>query len=129
ERTLDDAYELAYQNYVILGLRDAAALAEPLGATDRAARWLREADLIQKAMLEIPGRALVENGHLFKRRAVTGEPVRVIHFGAAAPDVPLKTELVNLADPDATLALPIAYGLVPARSALARNTLDELEKL
>ena len=129
ERTLEDSYELAYQCYVILGLRDAAALAEPLGATDRAARWLSEAERIQKAMLELPGRALVENGRLIKRRAVNGDPVRTIHFGAYAADVPLKTERVNLAEPDATMALPIAYGLVPSRSPLARLTLDELEKL
>jgi hypothetical protein len=80
-------------------------------------------------MLQTPGRALVEEGRLIKRRDVNGQPVRVIHFNAAADDVPLKTERVNLADPDATTALPIAYGLVPPRSALALNTLDELEKL
>ncbi|MCX6927963.1 MAG: hypothetical protein NT154_32855 [Verrucomicrobia bacterium] len=129
ERTLEDAYELAYQTYVILGLRDAAALAEPLGASDRAARWLSEAEHIQKAALESPGRGLVENGRLIKRRAVNGDPVRTIHFGACAADVPLKTERMNLAEPDATMALPIAFGLVPSRSALARATLDELEKL
>ena len=129
ERTLDDAYELAYQTYVILGLRDAAALAEPMGATDRSARWLGEAERIQKAAFGLPAGACVENGRLIKRRSVTGEPVWTIHFGASAPDVPLKTERVNLANPDATLALPIAYGLVPAQSALARNTLDDLEKL
>jgi hypothetical protein len=129
ERTLEDAYELAYQTYVSLGLRDAAALAEPLGATERAGRWLGEADRIQKAAFERPGRGLVENGHLIKRRALTGEPVRWIHFEASGPDVPLKTETVNLANPDATLALPIAFGLVPSRSALARTTLDDLETL
>jgi hypothetical protein len=129
ERTLEDAYELAYQNYVILGLKDAAALAEPLGATDRAARWLNEAEVMRKAALDSPGGALVENGRLVKRRSVSGAPVTRIHFGAAAPDVPLKTERVNLAEPDATMALPIAFGLVPPRSALARNTLAELEKL
>lgn len=128
ERTLDDAYELAYQTYVIIGLRDAAALAVPLGATDHAERWLSEADRIQNAMLELPGRALVENGCLIKRRAVNGEPVRTIHIGGAS-DAPTKTERVNLANPDATMALPIAYGLVSPQSALARNTLNELEKL
>jgi hypothetical protein len=128
ERTLDDAYELAYQTYVILGLRDAAALAEPLGAAEHAARWLGEAERIQKSMLELPGRALVENECLIKRRAVSGLPVRTIRIGGAA-DVPTKTERTNLANPDATMALPIAYGLVPPQSALARNTLNELEKL
>ena len=84
ERTLDEAYELAYQTYVILGLRDAAAVAEPLGAADRAERWLSEAGRIPKAAFELPGRAWVENGRLIKRRAVNGEPVRTILFGASA---------------------------------------------
>ena len=129
ERTFDDAHELAYQTYVILGLRDAAALAEPLGAVDRADRWRSEADRIQVAAFNTPESALVENGHLIKRRALDGTPVHTIHFPAAAADVPLKTESVNLAGPDATMALPIAYGLVPPQSALAKNTLNELEKL
>ena len=129
ERTFDDAHELAYQTYVILGLRDAAALAEPLGAADRAERWRSEADRIQKSMLDTPECALVEDGHLIKRRALDGTPVHTIHFPAAAADVPLKTERVNLSGPDATMALPIAYGLVPPQSPLAHATLDELEKL
>lgn len=129
ERRLDDAYELAYQTYVIQGLRDAAALAEPLGASDRADHWLREADLIQKAVFDPDHGALIENEHLVKRRAVDGELVRTIHFRASAADVPLKTEQVNLANPDATMALPIVFGLVPSRSTVASNTLEELEKL
>jgi len=129
ERTLEDAYELAYQTYVVLGLREAAALAGPLDAEARAPHWRAEADRIQQAMLRHPTRALVEDGRFIKRRAVTGERVRAIRFPAAAPDVPLKTERANLPEPDATMALPIAFGLVNPRSDTARNTLDELEKL
>ena len=129
ERTFDDAYELAYQTYVVLGLRDAAALAEPLGAEDRADRWRAEADRILKAMLTHPTGALVEGERFIKRRAITGERIRTIRFPAAAADVPLKTEQVHLAEPDATMALPIAFGLVDPASALARHTLDGLETL
>ena len=129
ERTLDDAYELAYQTYVVLGLRDAAALAGPLEAADRADRWRAEADRITEAMLRHPTRALVAEGRLLKRRSVDGEPVRLIRFPAAAPDVPLQTERVNLASPDATMALPIAFRLIDPASSLARNTLDDLEQL
>jgi hypothetical protein len=129
ERTLDDGCELAYQTYVILGLRDAAALAGPLGASDRAARWRSEADAIQNAMLSHPSFALVEQGRLIKRRSVDGRWERFIRFPAAANDVPMKTEQVHLAEPDSTMALPIALGVVDPRSTLAHNTLDELEKL
>jgi len=129
ERTLNDAFELAYQTYVILGLRDAAALAEPLGVPDRAARWQAEADRIQQAMLSHPKFRLVEEGRLIKQRAVNGNWVKAVRFPAAAADVPLKTEQTNLPEPDATMALPVAFGLVDAKSAMARKTLDELEKL
>jgi hypothetical protein len=67
ERTLEDGYELAYQTYVILALREAAELAPSLGAEDRAARWRTEADHIQQAMLSHPDRALVRDGRLIKR--------------------------------------------------------------
>ena len=55
ERTFTDAYELAYQTYVIVGLRDAADLAPALGAEDRAAGWRREADRTLRAMLSASG--------------------------------------------------------------------------
>jgi hypothetical protein len=129
ERAFDDAYELAYQTYVVLGLRDAAALAGCLAAEDRAVGWRAAADRALQAMLSHPTRALVEQGRLIKRRGVDGTWVRQVRFPPAAPDVPLKTESVNLAEPDATLALPIAYRLVDPGSALARRTLDALEAL
>jgi hypothetical protein len=129
ERTLDDAHELAYQTYLVLGLREAAALAGPLEAQDRAARWRAEADRTLAAALKHPRHALVEDGRLIKRRGVNGNWVKTIRFGAAAPDVPLRTEHTHLAEPDATLALPIAFRLVDPASGLARRTLDELERL
>jgi hypothetical protein len=129
ERTLDDAYELAYQTYVVLGLRDAADLAGPLGVPERAASWRVEADRMLDATLHHPTRALVAEGRLIKRRGVDGERVRTIRFPPGAADVPLQTERVNLSEPDATLALPIAFRLVDPTSDLARNTLEELEKL
>ena len=128
ERILDDGYELAYQTYVALGLRDAAELAEPLGAEDRAATWRAEADRIQHAMLSHPTRALVEDGRLIKRRGVSGQRVKNVP-GWGKPDTPGRSEGTHLAEPDATMALPVALGLVDARSALARKTLDELEPL
>jgi len=129
ERTTVDGCELAYQTYVALGLRDAAALAGPLGAGDRADAWRAEATRILDAMLTHPSAALVEQGRLIKRRAVSGEWVRTIDFPGSAPDVPQKTERVHLAEPDATMALPIALGLVDPHSVLARKTLEYVERL
>jgi hypothetical protein len=130
ERVFEDAYELAYQTYVILALREAAELAPALGADDRAARWHAEADRIQQAMLSHPDRALVRDGRLIKRRNVTGAVADdTAGFPGFFPDVPLKTERAHRLMPDASMALPIALGVVPARSGLARRTLDDLEGL
>jgi hypothetical protein len=130
ERTLEDGYELAYQTYVILALREAAELAPSLSAQDRAARWRAEADRIQQAMLSHPDRALVRDGRLIKRRNVTGAVADdTAGFPGFAPDVPLKTERAHRLMPDASMALPIALGIVPPRSELARRTLDDLEGL
>jgi hypothetical protein len=130
ERTLEDGYELAYQTYVILALREAAELAPSLGAEDRVTRWRTEAERIQQAMLSHPDRALVRDGRLIKRRNVTGAVADdTAGFPGFAPDVPLKTERAHRLMPDASMALPIALGIVPARSELARRTLDDLEGL
>ena len=130
ERTFEDAYELAYQTYVILALREAAELAPALGAVDRVARWQQEANRIQQAMLTHPNRALVHDGRLIKRRNVTGAVADdTAGFPGFFPDVPLKTERAHRLMPDASMALPIALGVVSARSELARRTLDDLEGL
>ena len=101
ERTFDDGYELAYQTYVVLGLRDAADLAEPLGAADRAARWRAEAQRMLNAMLTHPTRSLVNGGRLIKRRGTDGRHVTQAP-GDGEADSPGKTEQVHLAEPDTT---------------------------
>ena len=81
-------------------------------------------------MLSHPTRALVQDGHLIKRRNVTGEVADLLPFWQGfQPDVPLRTEKHHRIYPDTTMALPIALGLVEPRSPLALKTLDELEPL
>ena len=130
ERTLEDAYELAYQTYLIQGLRDAADLAPAFGAQDRADRWRQEADRTFEALLHHPTRALVDQGHLIKRRNVTGEIADVIPSSSSClPGAPLCTESFHRLMPDASEALPIAFGIVEPTSPVARGTLDHLEQL
>jgi len=130
ERTFDDAYELAYQTYVILGLREAIELAPALGGESRVDRWRLEADRIQQAVLHHPSRALVDGGRLVKRRNITGELADSFGpYQGFQPDVPVNTERHHRLLPDASEALPIALGIVDPRSKLARRTLDDLEQL
>jgi hypothetical protein len=130
ERAFLDAYELSYQTYLVLGLRDAADLAPALGAEDQADKWRKEADRTLQAMLSHPTRALVVDGHFIKRRNVAGEVADMVPTGHGSnPDVPFRSEKHNRLYPDATMALPIAFGLVDPRSPLALKTLDEVEPL
>ena len=125
EQTMNDAYELAYNTYVIVGFREAAALARQLGALDRKERWLKEAGAIEQAMMK----TLVQDGALIKRRNLTGEIAEHLVQLRGAPDTPCRSAEHNLIYPDATMALPIALGLVKPDSVLGSNTLNEIEKL
>lgn len=130
EHTYDDAYELAYQTYVILGLREASELAPLFGAEDRVARWRTIADRMEAAMLSHPTKSLVVDGHLIKRRKVSGGVAdEVPEYPWGYPDSPNKTEGRHLMEPDASEAFPISLGLVDPHSPLARRTLDRLEGL
>jgi len=130
ERTFDDAYELIYQAYVVRGLRDAVDLAPLLNAQDRVERWTKDANRTLESMLRHPTRALVVDGHLIKRRNVTGEIADLIPTGRGRnPEVPFRTEKNNRLNPDASAAMVIALGLIDPRSSLARKTLDDLEQL
>jgi len=129
ERTFEDGYELAYQTYVVLGLLDAAELSTLLGTPERAERWRAEARKIRAAMFSDAG--FVAQGRLIKRRNIDGTIAEKppASFKGYQPDAPMTTEREHLLQPDATQALPIALGLVPATSDLANRTLDDLERL
>ncbi len=129
ERTFDDGYELAYQTWLIQGLRDAADLAKYLDAQEKATSWRTEADKILNSMLTNASRKLVDNNHLIKRRNINGAIVDTIKFKGWKPGAPAKVESLSRLMPDATLALPIALQLIDTKSELATNTLKELEKL
>ena len=130
ERHFRDAYELAYQTYVIVGLREAAELAPSLGAEDRAARWRAEADRMLQSLLSHPSRALVENGRLIKRRDVTGKVADdPAEFPGFKPDVPMRSEKHHRITPDCSASFPIFFRIVDPRGEIARRTLDDLEGL
>lgn len=72
----------------------------------------------------------MRDGRLIKHRKVTGEAADYPDgLGGFRPDVPMSVERFHKLMPDATMALPIALGIVDPRSELARRTLDDLEAL
>lgn len=129
EQTLTDGYELAYNTYVYLGLREAVKLAPLLGAETQMDRWNKTADEILNAMLSHPVCALVDNGRFIKRRSVTGEVTSRLSNPSGQQDVPTVVLEHHCIYPDATQALPIALRLIDPKSELAQKTLDEVEKL
>jgi hypothetical protein len=130
ERTFDDAYELIYQTYVILGLREACQLAPLLGAEDKVKLWQEASDRMLQTMLSHPDRSLVHEGRLIKRRNVTGEIADYFTgYAGYVYDCPQTVSFHHRLLPDATQALPVAFRVVDPQSDLARNTLEEVEKL
>ncbi|MCC6123528.1 MAG: hypothetical protein IT426_01050 [Pirellulales bacterium] len=133
ERTFDDAYELAYQAYVVLGLRCAADLAEPLAAGDRAAAWRAAAEQIWKSTLGDEKFALVEGGKFIKRRNVDGRKFDIFAnphpYQRGMAEEAIENESAHALNPDSTAALPAALGLIDPRSPLSLATLDDLERI
>jgi GH15 family glucan-1,4-alpha-glucosidase len=129
EQTLTDGYELAYNMYVYVGLREAVKLAPLLDAENQVERWNKTADEILNSMLSHPTLSLVDNGHFIKRRSVTGEITSHLTNPKGHKDVPTVVMEHHCICPDASQALPIALRIVDPKSELARKTLDEVEKL
>jgi len=129
ERTFNDAYELAYQTWLIEGLRDAADLSEYINSEKKASYWRAEADKTLQSMLYHPTLKLVDNGHLIKRRSTSGEVVDQVKYKGWVYGAPGQVERLSRLMPDASMALPISLDIVDPNSVLAKNTLKELEKL
>jgi len=129
ERTYNDAFELAYEVFTAYGLRAAADMAGPLEVPEKADPWRAAADKMWKSTLSDPKMSLVQDGHLIKRRDVTGQISKGDRAVACDPWDPSRTEANLSLNPDSTVALPIALGLVDPQSALAKSTLEDLERI
>ena len=125
ERTFDDAYELAYQTYLVLGLRDAAALADLARGQCRALARRSRSHPKGDVRSDRPG--LVENGHLIKGGASTanGAGVSVRRLRRRCAD---ENGARTSGRPGRQRRCPLPSDCCPA-SAWPANTLDELEKL
>jgi len=129
---ITEGFELTYQMFPILGLEAASFLASSMNEEQLAKRWKDKSDSIRKGFLENPDWSFIKNGKLVKRLNVRGDininiDPQVID---ELPDsVPLLQDVVHQLDPDTSAVLPIVYGLVPADSYVAKNTMQSMEEL
>tara|TARA_R110002111_G_scaffold44086_1_gene80319 strand:- start:61 stop:948 length:888 start_codon:yes stop_codon:yes gene_type:complete len=124
--------ELIYQCYVAHGLKAAAVLARLTGHKAEAIRWDREGDRLKEVLLKDPSYRMHDERGFIKRREVNGRVQEDMTAKPAAMlprEVPLGASRPHYLNPDASAALPIALGMIPARSPLACRTLKSLETL
>ena len=124
--------EMIYQFYVSQGLAAAAVLARMTGHETEAVRWDAESARLKKAMLEDKRFRMHDHRGFIKRRAPDGQVQETIEADPAAglpTKVPLGGPGPHHLNPDASSALPIAFGMIPPNSPLARRTFKSLEKL
>ncbi len=127
-----DGYELTYQFWNILGLEKAAVIAGYMHDHQKAKRWNDASELMNRSFTGHPKLSLVEDGRFIKRRLPDGTVQRTFeppNRAAMPPGMPLQVEPVSYCDPDASSSLPIAWGLVDAKSELSLKTLESLEHL
>jgi hypothetical protein len=129
---VEDGFELCYQVFVSAGLYSAADLARINGEEEPAREWEEKAKALKEAVLSDPVFAMIEEGHLIKRKdlqgkqqkSITPDPEQVI-----PESVPIMRDGEHILDPDSSSVLPIAIEFVDPASPLAQKTLDEMEKL
>jgi hypothetical protein len=129
---VEDGFELAYQFWVALGLEKAAGIARLIGKRDSARRWSAAAAKITSGMLQDPTFRLIENGALIKRRTRDGRWQRYMipaNRSSMPPGSPLATLEKPEMDPDTSVSLPIAFGMIDPSGPLAKATLESIERL
>ncbi len=127
-----EGYELAYQHWNIVGLQMAADMALLMSEPEKRKRWTDASVLMKKSFLSHPRYSLVADGRFIKRRLANGEVQRVFtppDRNRMPPGMPLRVEPVSYCDPDASMVLPIAFGLVDPAGSIATKTLAAIEHL
>jgi hypothetical protein len=128
-----EGFENSYQLWSIVGFEALADMTADIGGSASASqRWRDAARKLRGAFLTHPRQALVERGVLIKRRLPDGSVQRLFEppNRASLPQgMPLATERESFCDPDTSCVLPIIHGIVDARGAVAKATLDAMETL
>ncbi|MDI1250999.1 MAG: hypothetical protein PSV13_19210 [Lacunisphaera sp.] len=124
--------ELSYQLWVSEGLAAAAVLARLTGHGAQAGRWDAESARLRRAMLSDPRFKMHDHRGFIKRRAPDGRVQETITANPAC-GLPGGARLMlpgpHRLNPDASAALPMAFGTVAPDSPVARRTFRSLEQL
>lgn len=131
-----DGFEIGHQVFCSVGLAAIAEVADEHEDHESATRWLAAALRIRRAMLEHPTHSLVESGRFIRRRLVDGSHETALIADPSWRDdryaqylPPQYDTRPRPCEPDVTEVLPIIYGIVDARSNIARQTLDAVASL
>ncbi|MEX1139544.1 MAG: hypothetical protein WEB33_10805 [Bacteroidota bacterium] len=127
-----EGYENSYQFWNILGLNLAAEMALHMNDSGKSREWRAASEKMRKAYIGHGKYSLVDKGRLIKRRLANGEVQRTmepVNRKSMPEGMPLNVESVSYCDPDSSVVLPIAYGVVDPRSDLASKTLQSVEEL
>lgn len=129
---IEPGAEMIYQCYVAHGLAAGAVLARLTGHEAEAVRWEAEGAKLKAAFLSHPRYRMHDRRGFLKRRRLDGRVLETVTASPAAQlplAVPLGGRGPHYINPDASSALPIALGVIPPKSPLARRTLQSLEAL
>jgi hypothetical protein len=116
-----DAYEMVYQAWISLGLAKASEMATALGKNKKANEWEQYSSKIWDSVSNHPKFKMIEDGHLIKRKTLTGEVMHRLRNEKSYGNGDL--------EPDSVELYPIILGMIDPKSDLAAGTLEHVERL
>jgi hypothetical protein len=131
-------YDVSHQTFAILGLRDAAWIADKLEQHDDAQRWRAAATRMRESFLDHPTHSMIDGGQIVKRRLLDGSVQHALSTVGIDPqfakdfvpdEMPLAKEGERAWDPDVSQCFPICYRLIDPRSDIAKKTIESMDIL
>lgn len=129
---IEKGFEAAHHIWMILGLRAASELALMMDDRNFSRRWDLEARAIHKQLLHEGPYGFVHQGALIKRLGLNGriqETIDPPSEGFLPAESPLSGTGPHYLNPDTSVALAVAEGLIQPDSSLARKTMQTMEVL
>ncbi len=129
---IEPGFELMYQVYPSLGLAAAAEMARWAGREEEAGRWQDASVRLRDVVLSHPKYRMIDERGFIKRLRRDGSVQNTIipqPCSGLPAGVPLAAPIAHFLRPDASTALPIALGFLPAGDPACRATLAALEEL